>query len=261
VTDQVNYGPVNKIEAQVPNTTIWSRMNIAGEGDKPVAQVLGSWSSGTPDGTITQTIVGVHDSTSERASQWPLYLESWALAGSHPNGTCFSEFAIINQRGSCADIDPYHVGNPGQLECLRLGVGKPGWPATGEVSAYEVFLNVEGTQTSVARLGQVWHDAAVKFKNGVARIINFARNHSLQWWNQWGQETSRIYCSTNEQQWGVQIELGEGSIHFKNAEGVHQFTFNCHTGALYLGAGALGPNGTIRMYVAGRPFLIKATPE
>lgn len=236
-------------------------MAIAGERyAAPNPQLLGAWSSGTDDGAIAQTIIAVHDSLSPRCSMWGQYIELIARPGSSAEGAVHDEWALINQRGSCGDINPYWPNNPGVFTGPRIGVGKPGSNG-GEVSALGVYVNVEGTEKSVARLGLVFHDKVIKFVNGVARVLNFARNHALVWWNEWNQETSRIYCSTNDAKWGVQVELGEGSIHFKNAVGVNQFTFNCHTGALYMGSGAVGPNGTLRIFVAGRPYLLKATPE
>lgn len=258
---QIEYGPVAKIEQECGNTLRWAYQAIAGvQFTAPNPQLLGAWSSDTHDGAIAQTIIAVHDDPSPRCSIWGQYIELIAKPGSSANGTIHDEWALINQRGSCADINPYWPNNPGVFTGPRIGVGKPGSNG-GEVSALGVYVNVEGTDKAVARLGLVFHNLAVKFVNGVARVLNFARNQSIQWWNEWNQETSRIYCSTHEQQWGVQIELGEGSIHFKDATGMTQFTFNCHTGALYMGSGAIGPNGTIRVYVAGRPYLLQATPE
>lgn len=258
---QIEHGPVSKIEQACPNTLKWAYQAIAGiQFTAPNPQLLGAWSSGTHDGAIAQTIIAVHDDPSARCSMWGQYIELIAKPNSSKEGAVHCEYALINQRGSCGDINPYWPNNAGVFTGPRIGVGKPGSNG-GEVSAYEVFVNVEGTEKSVGRLGQVWHSLSVKFINGIARVINFARGHAIQWWNQWAEETSRIYCTTNEKKWSVQVELGEGSIHFKDVNGTSQFTFNCHTGAFYMGSGAVGPNGTIRLYVAGKPYLLKATPE
>lgn len=260
MTSKLQYGPVWRVEEQVPNTTIWSLLSIAGDVGMPNCVTMGSWSSGTPDGTITATIVGVHDSSSPKAAQWPLYIEGWTLKGSHENGTVFNEIAMINMRGSCSDITPYHIGAAGQINALRLGVGKPP-EGGGEISAFITMLNVEGTMRSVARLGMVVADGALKIVNGIGRALNFARNHAIVWWDQWGRETSVIKGTTVGAEHKVSIELGNGAIHFAGPDGVNQFSFNCSTGAFYMGSGAIGPNGTIRMFVAGRAYLLKAAPE
>lgn len=260
MTEKIQYGPVWKIEQQVPNTTIWSLLSIAGDVGMPNCVTMGSWSSGTPDGTITAIIVGVHDSASPKASQWPLYIEGWTLPGSNPDGTLFNEIAMINKRGSCADISPHWMGNPGQINALRLGVGKPP-EGGGEISAFLAMLNVEATAKAVARLGMVIGADALKIVKGIGRAINLAKDHAIVWWDKWGRETSTIKCTTTHEEWKVGIELANGVINFSGPDGVDQFTFNCSTGALYFGSGAQGPNGTIRVYVAGRPYLLKATPE
>lgn len=268
MTEKIQWGPVHLIERQVPNTTIWSRQSIAGEGDAPNAQTLCSWSSGTPDGTITQTIIGVHDSPSPNASQWAQYFELWALKGSHPNGTVFTEMALINQRGSCADINPYYINPPGQFTGPRIGVGKPGYPA-GEVSALGTFVNVEGANDSLSRLGLVFDATVLKMYSGIkaipraiGRAICLARDQAIQWYDQWGRPSSMIVCDTSNADHGVCIRLSDDTIHFgSHANGWDHFSFNCETGALYLGSGALGPNSTIRVFVAGRPYLLKAVPE
>lgn len=258
---QINYGPVEKIEQECGNTLRWAYQAIAGvQFTAPNPQLLGAWSSGTHDGAIAQTIIAVHDDPSARCSIWGQYIELIAKPGSSANGTIHDEWALINQRGSCGDIDPYNPNRSGVFTGPRIGVGKPGSNG-GEVSALGVFVNVEGTETSVARLGLVFHNSVVKFKNGIARVLNFASNHALQWWDQWGQETSVFKCTTISKEHKVGIEMGDGAIHFSGPDGHNHFSFNCTTGDFYMGASALGPNNTIRIWVGGRPFLLKATPE
>ena len=260
MNDPIRIGPIEKIEEACPNTVGWGRLVIAGEWQKPNPIVIGAWSSSTHDGAITMVRLGVHDSPSARCLIWSDYSELIALPGSSKEGTLFEEIALINKRGSCADIDPFHIAEPGMFCGPRIGVGKPGSNG-GEVSALATYLNVEGTDKAVARLGLVFHNLAVKFVNGLARVINLARNQSIQWWAKDGHQTSRIWSSTTEEQWRVGIEMANGVVNFIGPDGHAHFTFNCTNGALYLGSGALGPNNTIRVFVAGRPYLLKATPE
>lgn len=255
------YGPVQKIEAECPNTLRWAYQSIAGvQWDAPNPQLLGAWSSGTHDGAIAQTIIAVHDGASPRQAIWGQYVELIARPGSSAEGTVHDEWALINQRGSCADISPHWPNNPGVFTGPRVGVGKPGSNG-GEVSALGVYVNVEGTESSVARLGMVFGHNVVKLVNGLRRVINMAKDHALVWWDEWGRETSYITCTTTRQDNRVGIRLANGAINFVGPDGFDHFSFNCSTGAFYMGSGAVGPNGTIRIWVAGRPYLLKATPE
>ena len=139
---QIEHGPVNKIEQECGNTLRWAYQAIAGiRFTAPNPQLLGAWSSGTHDGSIAQTIIAVHDDPSDRCSIWGQYIELIAKPGSSAKGTVHDEWALINQRGSCADISPHWTNNPGVFTGPRIGVGKPGSNG-GEVSALSVYVNV-----------------------------------------------------------------------------------------------------------------------
>jgi hypothetical protein len=265
---KLEYGPVQWIEQLSPATTMWSIMSISSTPQLPYGLTVGSRSSDTENGTLTATFIGVHDSPKPNASQWPLYVEGWTRPGSHPNGTIFPEIGMINQRGSCSDITPYTIGAPGQINALRLGVGKPGCNSS-DISAFITFLNVEGLPPAVARLGLVFDAWCLKMVSGIkaipnaiGRAINLATNHAIQWWDKNGKPSSTIVCDTTDAQHGVCIRLSNDSIHFgSHADGWDHFSFNCKTGAFYMGSGAIGPNNTIRVFVAGRSYLLQAKPE
>lgn len=252
-------GPVTYFEQIVPASVSLSRFAVAGDAERPYAATFCARSSNNPHGSIALTGIGVHDSTTAMANIWPLYLEGWALKGSHQNGVVAPEIAVINQRGTCTDINPYDMSPLGQINALRLGIGKPGCGST-DVSAFIAALHVEETGNAVARMGLVFGAWALKMINGIGRALVLARNHAIQWYSATG-PTSMIVCDTADPSQRITIRLGNGALHFEDANGQSQFSFNVKTGALYLGAGGVGPNGTLRLFAAGQPYLIKATPE
>lgn len=254
------YGPVTYYEGIAPCSMSFSRLAVAGDKEAPYGGCFGGRTSDNPHGTIGLMGIAIHDSPMPTANGWSLYTEDWLMPGSHRMGVCMPEFAIINKRGECTDVDPYHCTDYGQVNAHRLGIGKPGAEG-GEISCGQIFLSAETTGKAVARIGHVIAESAVKFVNGIAKAWNFARGHALQWWAPDG-PTSFIVCTTAGKDYACEIDIGNSAIHFRNAVTKEpHFSFDLIDGVFYMGAKAVGPNGTIRLWAGGQPYLIKATPE
>ena len=193
---------------------------------------------------------------------WGHYVECFVAADTHKDNTAFGvEYGIVNKRPSCADINPYHISNPGIVDGIRVGVGKPG-DGGKEISSLMTFTNTENGPNSTARKGLVFASNVLKFFDSVANAINFAMGHAIRWYDQWGRPAHSIYAEAGSNaDYASHIKLGNGAIHFAGADGVNQFSFNTMTGALYLGTGSIGPNGTIRVFVGGVPYLLTARKE
>jgi hypothetical protein len=125
------------------------------------------------------------------------------------------------------------------------------------------FANVEGAATSIARKGLVFAADVLKFINGVANAINFAMGHAIRWFDQYGKPGPSIYAEPGgNADFASHIKFTNGAIHFTDADGEHQFSFNTITGVPYYGNTAYsktplpqcpGSIGTLSFYVGGRP--------
>lgn len=252
-------GPVAYFEQIVPASVSYSRLAIAGDAERPYAATFCARSQDNPHGCIAGTFIAIHDSKSPTASAWPLYTEGWARKGSHPEGVVVAEeLAIIEQRDACIDIDPFHITRYGQTNGQRIGIGKPEANG-GEVSAFAAWLSAETTGKALARMGLVIGALALKLYDGIGRAINLARNHAIVWWSMHG-PVSMIVCDTGSPDMKVAIRLGNGAIHFEDPKGQSQFSFNLLNGVFYMGANAVGPNGTLYFWAGGRRYAVKATP-
>lgn len=213
-------------------------------------------------GGIGHMALAYQNLKSNGGGAWGHYVECFVAADAHPDNTAFGvEYGVVNKRPSCADINPYHISNPGIVDGIRVGVGKPG-DGGQEISSLMTFTNIENSATAIARKGLVFAANVLKFFGGIANAVNFAMGHAIRWFDQYGRPGPVIYAETGgNSDYASGIKFTNGAIHFTDAAGVHQFSFNTMTGALYLGTGSIGPSGTIRVFVGGVPYLLTARKE
>lgn len=213
-------------------------------------------------GGIGHMALAYQDGKSAGGGAWGHYVECFVAPDAHQDNTAFGvEYGIINKRNSCADINPYHISNPGIVDGVRVGVGKPG-DGGQEISSLMTFTNTENGPNSIARKGLVFASNVLKFVGGIANAINFAMGHAIRWFDQYGRPGPSIYSEAgSNSDYASHIKFTNGAIHFADASGGHQFSFNTITGTMYFGSGAVGPGGTIRVFVGGRPYLLTARPE
>lgn len=235
-------------------------------GNNSFAPYGGFSASRTSDtGGIGHMALAYQDSRSPGGGAWGHYVEGFVAADAHPDNTLFGvEYGIVNKRNSCADVTPHRISYWGIVDGIRVGVGKPGCGGK-EISSMMTFANVEGAITSIARKGLVFAYDAIKMVALLGRrfgeVLAMAKGHGFRWYDSSGNPGSTIVCNTDNAAYAPHIEFTNGAIHFLGADGISQFSFNTMTGALYLGNGAVGPNGTIRFFVGGVPYLVTARPE
>jgi hypothetical protein len=266
MTTKIEWGPVYWAEQLVPHSVNASVLSVA--GDPSIGMVYpATFASRTSDaGGIALIGISYQDLRTPGGGAWAGYFEAWTAEDADWSNTNFSnEHAIINKRRSCADITPYRMGGDGGVVGgLHLGGGKPG--ANGqEFSCFGSCANVEALPTSVGRKGWVFGYNAIKMVAHLGRkfgeILAMAKGHGFRWYDPTGQQSSSIIGNVDNATYAPHIEFTNGAIHFLNANGESQFSFNTETGALYLGNGSVGPGGTIRVFVGGRPYLLTARPE
>lgn len=213
-------------------------------------------------GGIGHMSLSYQDGELPTGGSWGHYVESFVSSNAHAANTAFGvEYGIINKRPNCGDVNPYQISNYGMVDGIRIGVGKPGCNGQ-EISSLMTFTNVENTATTIARKGLVFANNVLKFFGGIADAINFAMGHAIRWYDQYGRPGPVIYSEAgSNSDYASGIKFTNGAIHFTDKAGIHQFSFNTISGALYLGSGSIGPNGTIRIFVGGVPYLITARKE
>lgn len=221
-----------------------------------------SGSRASDGGGIGHMSLAYQDRTTDGGGVWGHYVECFVAPDAHTNNTAFGvEYGIVNKRPSCADIDPYHISNPGIVDGVRIGVGKPG--ANGrEISSLMTFPNTENSATSIARKGLVFASNVLRFFGGIANAVNFAMGHAICWFDQYGRRGPMIYAEEGgNADYASRVKFTNGAIHFTDAAGVHQFSFNTMTGVPYYGNTAFNPvplpqcpgsMGTLTFYVGGR---------
>lgn len=260
VGGSVRIGEIDWVEALSQNSAEGCVHVAIGNGNyAPYGAFSGSRTS--DGGGIGHMSLSYQDRAIPGGGAWGHYVESFVARLAHPDNTAFGvEYGIINKRQSCADVNPYQISNPGIVDGIRVGVGKPGCGGQ-EISSLMTFANVEGTATSIARKGLVFATDVLKFINGVANAINFAMGHAIRWFDQYGKPGHSIYAETGgNSDFASHIKFTNGAIHFTDAAGAHQFSFNTMTGNLYLGntgwstAPLKGYVGSVSLFVGGRKF-------
>lgn len=262
MTQKVEWGPVAWVEQLVPHSAGASVLTVA--GDPSIGMVYpATFASRSSDGGGIGVITIAHqDIRADAGGVWSIYPEVHIAQDAHANATGFCiECAVINKRASVGDVNPYQISNWGMVDGVRIGVGKPGDNGQ-EISSLMTFTNVENSATAIARKGLVFAANVLKFFGGIANAVNFAMGHAIRWFDQYGRPGPVIYAEAGgNSDYASGIKFTNGAIHFTDAAGVHQFSFNTMTGALYLGTGSIGPNGTIRVFVGGVPYLLTARKE
>lgn len=266
MTQKVEWGPVAWVEQLCPHSVSASVLSVA--GDPSIGMVYpATFASRTSDaGGIALMGISCQDLATPGGGAWASYFEAWTTGTAHWSNSNFAaEYAVINQRKTYASITPYRMGgNGGPIGGVHIGGGKPG--ANGQTfSCFASFANVEALLTSVGEKGLVIGYNALKMLTRLGRkfyeAISLAKGYGLQWYDSVGNVSSSLVCNVDNALYAPHIEYTNGAIHFLDAQGVSQFSFDCMTGTLYLGSGAVGPNGTIRFVVAGVPYLVTARKE
>jgi hypothetical protein len=84
----------------------------------------------------------------------------------------------------------------------------------------------------------------------------------IRWYDPTGQLSSTLVCNVDNAAYAPHLYFTNGAIHFANAAGINQFSFNTETGVPYYGNTAYDPAplpqcpgsiGTLCFYVGGRP--------
>lgn len=267
MTQKVEWGPIAWVEQLCPHSVSASVLSVA--GDPSIGMVYpATFASRTSDaGGIALMGISHQDLKTAGGGAWSLYLEAWTAGDAHWSNTNFVvEGAVINQRPNCADITPYRMGGDGGATGgIHVGGGKPG--ANGqEFSFFASFANVEALVTSVARKGIVFGYNAIKMITRLGRkfgeVLSMAKGHGLQWYDSVGNVSSSLVCNVDNALYAPHIEYTNGAIHFLDAQGMSQFSFNTITGNLYLGntgwstAPLKGYVGSVSLYVGGRKFRV-----
>lgn len=214
-------------------------------------------------GGIGHMALAYQDSKSNGGGAWGHYVECFVAPDADQDNTAFGvEYAIVNKRPTCGDVNPYQISNWGMVDGVRVGVGKPGDNGQ-EISSLMTFTNVENSATAVARKGLVFAANVLKFVGGIANAINFAMGHAIRWFDQYGRPGHSICAEAgSNSDYASHIKMGNGAIHFAGADGVNQFSFNTITGNLYLGntgwstAPLKGYVGSVSLFVGGRKFRV-----
>lgn len=265
VGGSVRIGAIDWVEAISQNSAEGCISVAIGNGNYAP---YGSFSaSRTSDGGgIADMALAYQDVKVSGGGAWGRYTEAFVAADAHHDNTIFGhEYGIINKRDSCADITPYRISQWGIVDGVRIGVGKPG--AGGrEISSMGTFANVEGTVFSVARKGLIFAYDAIKMVAHLGRklgeVLSLAKGHGIRWYDAVGLPGTTIQCNVDNALFAPHIEFTNGAVHFLDAKGVSQFSFNTETGVPYYGNTAYAPTplpqcpgsiGTLHFYVGGKP--------
>ncbi len=258
----VRIGEIDWVEALSLNSAEGCiHVSIGNSNYAPYGAFSGSRTS--DGGGIGHMALAYQDSRSHGGGAWGHYVEAFGAADAHPDNTLFGvEYGIVNKRPSCADITPYQISNPGIVDGIRVGVGKPGCGGQ-EISSLMTFANVENTATAIARKGLVFASNVLKFVGGIANAINLAMGHAIRWFDQYGRPGPSIYSEAgSNSDYASHIKFTNGAIHFADAAGAHQFSFNTMTGNLYLGNTGWSEAplkkyvGSVSLFVGGRKFRV-----
>lgn len=265
MVQKIEWGPVGWVEQLVPNSAGASVLTVAGDPSSGLV-FPATFASRTSDGGgIGDMAISMNDLPTRAAGAWGRYTEAWVGPKAHPDSTQFGhEYAIINLRGTCADVTPGWPNTPGAVVGVRIGIGKDPKLGSGEISALQSLVNVDGfgNPRAVARKGIVFHAWVLKFIKGIAEAISLAKGHAIAWYDSTDRRGVLIHSDLDNANYGVGVKFTNGALHLYNLRtGDHHFSFNTETGALYLGTGAIGPNGTIRLFAGGKSFLLAAKPE
>lgn len=218
-------------------------------------------------GGIGRMSLSMQDLATPGGGAWGDYVEAFIASFAHPNNTQFGvEYALVNERDTCPDVTPNQISPEGVFSGIHLGVDKPGRNGK-EISSFINFLNVTGNARAVAKKGIVIAINALKMIPLLGRafgeVMAMAKGHGFRWYDAVGNPGSTIICNVDNAAYAPHVEFTNGAIHYLDARGVAQFSFNTETGVPYFGNTAWSPVppvgapiGRMSFYVGGRPVCI-----
>lgn len=248
-----------------PNSARASILSAVGNNShKPYGSFSASRTS--DGGGIGRMSLSMQDLATPGGGAWGDYVEAFIASFAHRDNTQFGvEYALVNERDTCPDVTPHQISPPGVFSGIHLGVDKPGRNGN-EISSFINFLSVTGKARAVAKKGLVFAYNAIKMVSLLGRkfgeVMAMAKGHGFRWYDSVGNPGSTIVCNTDNATYAPHIEFTNGAIHFLDASGASQFSFNTMTGNLYLGNTGWSEAppkryvGSVSLFVGGRKFRV-----
>lgn len=258
-------GDLTWAEKLSPSSAGAAKLYAVGDDSySPYGIVGASRTSGRVGGGLAVMALSLQDKTDAAGGAWANYSEAFVARDAHPDGTQMGhEYAVINKRATCGDVDPVNINTPGSVTGVRIGVGKPG-EGGQEISAIMTTVNAEGFAgpKAVARKGFVFHKWGHKYVRGFAEVLSMAKDMVFRWYDDTARVSASIQGCVDNADHAVHVRFTNGAIHFLDENEVAQFSFNCKTGNLYLGntGWSTAPLkryvGSVSIFVGGRPLRV-----
>lgn len=257
-------GEMTWVEALSPNSAGAAKFVTVGDSSySPFGHCSASRTS--TGGGIADIAISLQDNPAPGGGAWGRYTEAWVYSYAHANNTQFGhEYAAINQRATVGISTPNAEAQPGIINVLRLGVGKP-TANSKNITSFISCINAEGdaNPNAVARIGMLIARGALKMINGIGEAFALAKDYGVFWYDSFGSRAASIMSSVDNAAYSSHVVFTNGAIHFLDAQRVAQFSFNTITGVAYYGSQARNPApvtgqvaGKMLVYIGGQPFYV-----